>query len=74
MLPKADIPMVQLSLQSNLDQKFHVELGKAIAPLREEGVLIVGSGSATHNFGELHRGSSKVIGWAKEFVRSWRNG
>lgn len=47
--PQADIPMLQLSLRSDLDPLAHLAAGKALAGLREEGVLIVGSGMSFHN-------------------------
>ncbi len=49
MFPDADIPVVQLSLNSNLDPQIHLQLGEALTTLRDEGVLIVGSGMSFHN-------------------------
>ena len=49
MFPQADIPVVQLSLNSNLDPRIHLQLGQALTTLRDEGVLIVGSGMSFHN-------------------------
>jgi 4,5-DOPA dioxygenase extradiol len=68
--PQSGIPVVQLSLIAGGDAKAHLALGRALAPLRKEGVLIFASGGAVHNLRWLDRdGSGVKIDWAEEFDR-----
>lgn len=53
--PEADIPIVQLSLRAGLDPAEHVAAGRALAPLRDENVLIVGTGMSYHNMQRFQR-------------------
>jgi 4,5-DOPA dioxygenase extradiol len=64
--PDADIPVVQLSMDGTKPAAFHYELAKRLAPLRWEGVLIVGSGNVVHNL-MLMRGGGSAFDWAKRF-------
>lgn len=70
--PNADIPVTQLSVQPHLDPTYHLKLGRAIAPLREEGVLILASGTATHNLWAMTERDSQPPQWVSEFAE-WLN-
>lgn len=72
-LPDADVPVVQLSLERGLDARAHYDLGRRLAVLRDEGVLVVGSGNLVHNlrdaFGRMRAGNRDTPDWAAAFDR-----
>jgi 4,5-DOPA dioxygenase extradiol len=72
MYPQADIPVTQLSIQADLGPAHHHRLGKALAALRSENVLILASGSATHNLAHFRRYTlnDAAPGWVNDF-REW---
>ncbi len=70
MYPQADVPVVALSVDPAQTAAWHYRLGMALAPLREEGVLVVGSGGYSHNLRELdwQRADSPVYPWVTAFT------
>ncbi|AIG05747.1 catalytic LigB subunit of aromatic ring-opening dioxygenase [Pseudomonas fluorescens] len=72
MYPAADIPVVQVSLPSHMGPALQTRIGQALASLRKEGILLIGSGSITHNLSELdwHAGPESIEPWARDF-RDW---
>jgi aromatic ring-opening dioxygenase catalytic subunit (LigB family) len=71
--PEAQIPIVQLSLHAGLDPAVHLAAGRALQPLREEGILIAGSGMSYHNMrgffsGRALPGSDQFDAWLSEAV------
>lgn len=72
--PDADVPIVQLSIDERQPAQFHYDLGRRLAPLRDEGVLVIGSGNLVHN---LHtyawgRHEPEPFDWAVRFENSAR--
>lgn len=72
--PQADIPVVQLSIDETQPPEFHYEIGKRLAPLRDEGILIIGSGNIVHNLHTYAWGKHGVeaFDWALRFENQAR--
>lgn len=72
--PEADVPIIQLSIDKTQPPAFHYELAKRLAPLREEGVLIAGSGNIVHNLHTYSWGQHAVepFEWALSFEKTAR--
>ena len=70
MYPAADIPVTQLSVQSSSGPRHHYEMGRAIASLRDEDILVLATGGIVHNLRDLEwdkRGTGEAAAWAKAF-------
>jgi 4,5-DOPA dioxygenase extradiol len=73
--PKADIPVVQLSIDQTQPPAFHYEIGKLLAPLRDEGILLLGSGNVVHNIQsyDWDRPDADIFSWASNFEEKVRH-
>jgi len=65
--PQADVPVTQLSIQAQLDPAHHAKIGRALRPLRGEGVLVLASGGAVHNLRQFHIDREQPTPWAVSF-------
>jgi len=70
MYPKADIPVVQVSVQGRAGAAHHLALGRALAPLRQDNVLVIGSGGFVHNLRRLAPPAAPEPDWSRDFS-SW---
>jgi 4,5-DOPA dioxygenase extradiol len=68
MYPQADVPVVQISLQSALGTRHHLQLGRALRTLEEQNVLVIGSGHMTHNLRDWMRGAGEPQPYAQDFA------
>jgi 4,5-DOPA dioxygenase extradiol len=74
MYPQADIPVVQLSIDGERDAEWHYNLGRQLAPLRDDNVLLLGTGNIVHNLRYLVRDpNATALPWASEFQQHIRD-
>ena len=71
--PDADVPVVQLSIDGTRPPRFHYDIGKRLAPLRNDRVLVIGSGNVVHNLSAMRRGGGPAFDWAVRFNEKVRN-
>lgn len=71
MYPEADVPVIQLSIDRRLEPREHLELARSLVELRDDNVLVLGSGNVTHNlrdaFGRMRSGDRTTPAWAARF-------
>ena len=68
MFPRADIPVIQLAIHSGEDLQYHVDLGARLAPLRERGICVLGSGNVVHNLRRIDfRSPDLAFDWGERF-------
>ena len=73
MFPQADVPVIQMSLDANIEAQKHYEISRQLKELREDGVLIIGSGNIVHNL-RMARFDDSAFNWAVEFdqrIANW---
>jgi 4,5-DOPA dioxygenase extradiol len=75
LFPKADIPIIQLSIDRNQPPSFHYHIGKLLSPLREEGILLLGSGNIVHNLQAYawDEPDAPAFDWASSFDKKVRD-
>jgi 4,5-DOPA dioxygenase extradiol len=71
--PDADVPVVQLSIDGTQPPRFHYDIGKRLAPLRNDRVLVIGSGNVVHNLSAMRRRGGPAFDWAVRFNERVRN-